>query len=137
MKEKIRRFFYGRYGIDTLGYIIVITSMVISVASSLIGIVSDIASFILWVLSYLLLAWAIFRMMSRNHAARRRENDCISGLVKPVKKWFKLKYNQIKDAKTHVYLKCPDCKNYLRLPKGRGEIAVTCPVCKCKFDTKT
>lgn len=131
------RFFWGRYGIDTLGYFLVIASMVISLSSSFVGLFSNIASFVIWVLSYLCLGWAIFRMLSRNIYARRNENQKFLGFWKPVKKWFKLQYNRAKDIRTHKYFACPSCKNNLRVPKGRGEITVTCPVCKTKFDRKT
>ncbi len=137
MKEKLMRFFYGRYGIDTFGYFLVITSMVLSLASSFVGLFSEVLSGIIWLLSYVLLGWAIFRMLSRNIYARRRENEKFTGIWKPVKKWFKLQYNRIRDMRTHKYFACPNCKNNLRVPKGRGEITVTCPVCKTKFDRRT
>ncbi len=137
MKEKIMRFFWGRYGVDPLGYGIIIFSMAFSLASSLTKEASDIASYILWLLSYALLGWAIFRMLSRNISARRHENDKFTRVWKPVKKWFKLQYNRMKDIKTHRYFSCPNCKNNLRVPKGRGTITITCPVCKTKFDRKS
>ncbi|MBQ8552444.1 MAG: hypothetical protein IJ428_06490 [Clostridia bacterium] len=131
------KFFWGRYGIDPLGYAIIIISMVLSFTSSLLGGVSEIASYALWIISYVLLALEIFRMLSRNLYARRRENDKFMGIWKPIKKWFKLQYNRIKDIKTHRYFSCPNCKNNLRVPKGRGTITITCPVCKTKFDRKS
>lgn len=131
------RFFYGRYGVDTLGYALVILSVAVSVTSSFLRIASPIASLILWVLSYAILGFEIFRMLSKNYSARRRENDKFLVLWKPVKKWFKLIGNRIRDRKTHRYFSCPGCKNNLRVPKGRGEITITCPVCKTRFDRKT
>ncbi len=131
MKEKIARFFWGRYGIDPLGYAIVIVSMVISFASSL----SEIG--ILMIPSYALLVWALVRMLSRNIVARRRENEKFLSFWRPIKKWFKLQYNRLRDIRTHRYFACPSCKNNLRVPKGRGEITITCPVCKTKFDRRT
>ncbi|HBQ64708.1 MAG TPA: hypothetical protein DD727_07270 [Clostridiales bacterium] len=32
---------------------------------------------------------------------------------------------------------CPQCKNKLRLPRNRGRLKVTCPVCKHEFFKKT
>lgn len=131
------RFFYGRYGTDALAYALIILSVVASVTSSLIGVVSDTVSYILWVLSYVILVFAVFRMLSRNYSARRRENDKFLALWKPTKKWFKLQYNRVRDFKTHKYFSCPKCKNNLRVPKGKGAITITCPVCKTKFDERT
>lgn len=137
LKEKIARFFYGRYGMDKFGYFIVIISLVLSLASSLLGGVSNILSYALWVLSYVLLAYEIFRMLSKNRMARYKENQAYLGIWNSTKKFFKLNFSKIRDARTHRYFACPNCKNSLRVPKGHGEITITCPVCKTKFDRKT
>lgn len=133
----LARFFYGRYGVDKLGYVMLISSMILSLASSLISIKYLIASLVLHFLSSLLLIWMAFRMLSRNTQARYTENMKFLGFWNKIKKWFKLQKNRIKDIKTHRYFACPNCKNNLRVPKGRGEITITCPVCKTKFDRKT
>ncbi len=137
LKEKIARFFYGRYGIDKFGYFIVIIALVLSLVSSLIGGVSDVLSYTLWALSYVLLAYEIFRMLSRNISARYGENQKFLGFFGRIKKFFKLNFSKIRDVRTHRYFACPNCKNALRVPKGRGEITITCPVCKTKFDRRT
>ena len=137
LKEKIARFFYGRYGMDKFGYFLVICSLVLSLTYSLIGGISDVASYTLWVLSYVLLAYEIFRMLSRKIYARQKENAVFLGFFGKIKKFFKLNFSKLRDVKTHRYFSCPNCKNALRVPKGRGEITITCPVCKTKFDRKT
>ena len=137
MKEKIMRFFYGRYGVDTLGYALAILSVVLSFTSSFLRFFSNTAALAVWALSYIVLGYEIFRILSRNYTARRKENEKFLALWKPVKKWFKLQYNRVHDRKTHKYFSCPTCKNNLRVPKGRGEITITCPVCKTRFDRKT
>lgn len=137
LRSAMARLFYGRYGMDTLGYVILIVSMIMSLTSSLISIKWLIPSLILYVLSYVLLIWMVFRMFSKNRQARYKENMWLVGIWKKIKKWFDLQKNRIKDRKTHCYFACPKCKNNLRVPKGRGEITITCPVCKTKFDRKT
>ncbi len=137
LKDKITRFLMGRYGLDPLGYALIILSMALSLTSSVVNSVSHAVSYALWILSYAVLVWAVFRVLSRNIYARRRENEKFMGIWKPVKKWFKLQYNRIKDIKTHRHFACPNCKNNLRVPKGRGTITITCPVCKTKFDRKS
>ncbi len=131
MKEKLRRFMWGRYGYDKLGVALVIASMVFSFFGAVLE------KLILYIPSYILLGWALFRMLSRSLSARRAENTKFLKLASPVEKWFKLQANKLRDRKTHRYLACPSCKNTLRLPKGRGEITVTCPVCKSRFDART
>ncbi len=101
------------------------------------GGVSDIASGILWVVSYGLLGYELFRMFSRKIGNRRMENQRFLGIRRKIVKWFKLMYSKIRDMRTHRYFSCPGCKNSLRVPKGRGDVTITCPVCKTKFDRKT
>ena len=137
MRQRLARFFFGRYGIDSLGYTLIIVSLVMSLVSSLTAAIWGTFSTVIWILSYVLLVWEIFRMLSRNIMARRRENDVFFGWFKPIKKFVKLSSNKLRDRKTHKYFVCPKCKNNLRVPKGRGEITITCPVCKTRFDGRT
>lgn len=131
MMEKLRRFMYGRYGTDQLNIALVIAAMVISLISRIFG------SFWGQLPAYLILIWVIVRMMSKNRAARMKENAVFLKLWNPIAKWFRLQYNRLRDIKTHRYFTCPNCKNTLRVPKGKGEITITCPVCKTRFDKKT
>lgn len=137
LREKLARFFWGRYGADKLGYAILILSMVLSLASSLSASESMTVSMLLYIVSYGLLIWMLFRMLSKNVQARARENTKFLGIWKSIRKWFSLQYNRLRDIRTHRYFACPSCKNNLRVPKGRGEITITCPVCKTKFDRRT
>ena len=137
MKEKLIRFFSGRYGSDSLGYMLIIVSLVLNLASAFIAVRWSVAATVMCGVSYAFLIWELFRMFSRNIYARRRENERFTGFAKPLKKWFKLQKNKLRDRKTHKYFSCPSCKNNLRVPKGRGEITITCPVCKTRFDRRT
>ncbi len=137
IKQALVRFFYGRYGVDKLGYTIVIISLIMSFVSTILASKFFIPSLILQLISYGLLAWALFRVLSKNRQARYRENMMFQNLCKMIKKWFKLQFCKLRDIRTHKYFSCPRCGNNLRLPKGRGEIVITCPVCKTRFDAKT
>ena len=35
-----------------------------------------------------------------------------------------------KDRKNYIYFKCKNCKQELRIPRGKGKIKVICPHCK-------
>lgn len=37
----------------------------------------------------------------------------------------------------YIYFNCKKCGKRLRAPTGKGNIDVTCPMCKYKFDTRT
>ncbi len=47
-----------------------------------------------------------------------------------------LKQDKKRYRKTHVFIKCPECKNNLRLPKVKGKHTVRCPVCNASFFVK-
>ena len=85
---------------------------------------------------YGLLAYAIFRMLSKNVYKRRQENDKYLAFKAKIKSFFNRKKAQFRDRKTHVYKKCPDCKATLRLPKQKGKHTVSCPRCRHSFETK-
>jgi len=45
--------------------------------------------------------------------------------------------NIIEQRKYYVFFKCPKCKKTLRLPKNKGKLKVTCPICKYELFKKT
>lgn len=129
--NKMARFFYGRYGNDTLNKVLmgVYLALVIFTTISTLFIDSFAFSIICWSITLSLLIWSFFRTMSRNIAKRRKENERFCG-------FFKLRRNKFRDRKTHVYKKCPSCKAVLRLPKAKGKHFVVCPKCKNRFQVK-
>ena len=49
---------------------------------------------------------------------------------------FLLMIDRIKD-RSHRYYACPKCRQTVRVPRGKGKIAITCPKCREKFIKKT
>ena len=119
----LRQFMAGRYGTDKLNMYILGAGVVACVLTMLLPWV--LADLILTVLSYALMIWAIFRTFSRNTYRRYQEN-----------RRFLLWLGQVKD-RDHKYFHCPKCSQPVRLPKGKGKIAITCPKCMEKFIRKT
>ena len=130
MMDRIARFLYGRYGSDQLNIALIIFSLVISIVMRFTPVWS------LGYLCYILLGFSVFRMLSRNIEARRKENLMFLKIVWPFKNWTQYTSRKVKD-KTHKYYKCPKCKAVLRVPKGRGKIQITCTKCKHEFIKKT
>lgn len=128
LKEKLLHVLYGRYGSDQLFYGLFGLYIFLFLCNVLLR----------WPLFSLLmtadLVWMIFRMLSRNYAARRRENEIFLKLWNPIKDRFKLTRNRIRDCRTHVYHACPHCKAVLRLPRRKGKHTVRCPRCHNSFD---
>jgi hypothetical protein len=130
-KNKLIGFLYGRYGNDTLNKVLTAIYLIWLIVFTVVDVLvkSIIFSIIGWSISLALFFWVIFRMMSRNIYARRRENDKFCG-------FFKLRRNKFRDRKTHVYRKCKSCKAVLRLPKAKGKHFVVCPKCKSRFEVR-
>ena len=116
-------FMMGRYGTDKLNMALLTAGLVISLLGMLIRF--PLVNLILIAVSYFFLIWVIFRTLSRNTYKRYQEN----------RKYLML-LQRFKD-KEHRYYDCPRCRQQVRVPRGKGKIAITCPKCKEKFIRKT
>ena len=125
---KIRTFFYGRNGFDDLAKVSLITSVIVILVCGFWP--QGIVKIILHILSLAILGYAYFRILSKNVYKRVQENKRYLGAVNMTKtRW--------RQRKTHKFYRCPKCKTWLRVPKGRGKITITCVKCSTKFDKKT
>lgn len=129
--DRLRNFMTGRYGGDQLSMVLLILSIILT----FIGKISRLPFIIL--IAYIPLGISIFRMFSRNIQKRSMENYKFAILMSPMYGWLKNKEKHLKDSKIYKYYKCPNCKQKLRLPRGKGSITITCPKCKTKFDKRT
>jgi hypothetical protein len=119
----LRSFMAGRYGTDKLNTAILGAGLVICLVTIFIPVVQvDMA---LTAISYGLMFWAIFRSLSRNTYKRYQENRKYLSFIE-----------RIKDRE-HRYFDCPRCRQPVRVPRGKGKIAITCPKCREKFIKKT
>lgn len=130
MREKLQQFMTGRYGADQFGQFLNIVVLVLLVLS-LLGV--PLAS----PLGLGLLIYEMYRMLSRNVQKRTEENEFYLGKQAQVKKWFVTRKSRFAQRNTYRYLRCPSCRQELRVPKGRGNITVTCPKCHTQFDQKS
>jgi hypothetical protein len=129
-KDALARFMYGRYGSDQLSRFALIVGIVFYVLS--------------WItrfsiLSYVGLAlyiWTLFRMFSRNLEKRRAENQKYVQLFGGVQTSARQARNRAKNRKEYKYFRCAKCKSWLKLPRGVGEVTVTCGKCKNQFRKK-
>ncbi|MDW5300160.1 MAG: hypothetical protein SA378_08490 [Sedimentibacter sp.] len=127
----LRNFMMGRYGTDQLTLALLILGMIFT----FIGDALEFNSLI--TLTYIIFLTCIFRIMSKNILARQKENYKFLEYWNPIKSWSKGKYNIIKSSKNYKYIKCPNCKQKLRVPRGKGKILVTCKNCNTKFIAKS
>ena len=119
----LRRFMEGRYGTDKLSMVLLRTALVLMVVD--IFLPTGVVKLIFWALSYILMIWAIFRTLSRNTYKRYEEN----------RKFLQF-FDALKD-RDHRYFDCPKCRQRVRVPRGKGKIAISCPRCREKFIRKT
>ena len=123
LNSGLSRFMAGRYGNDKLNNAILGVGVVLCLVSLFIR--NSLVKMILTTLAFVLLFWANFRTFSRNTYKRYQEN----------RRYLRLR-DQIKD-KEYRYYACPRCRQTVRVPKGKGKIAITCPKCEEKFIKKT
>ena len=123
MRNFLHRFMIGRYGPDHLSIALIIVAFILSLLNAFL-----LHTPILYI-SYLVFGLTIYRMLSRNIPRRRAENDKFIRYWWPIKTKIKNIIQKIKDKFKYKYYKCPTCKKKLRVPKGKGKIRITCPVC--------
>lgn len=118
-----RRFMEGRYGTDKLNMALLRTALVLMVVDLFLP--EGTLKLVFWALSYGLMIWAVFRTLSRNTYRRYEEN----------RKFLRF-FDSLKDRE-HRYFNCPKCHQRVRVPRGAGKIAISCPRCREKFVRKT
>ena len=127
---KLQEFMYGRYGGDTMNTVLLISGLVVSILGQLFNLT------VLILIAYVFYGYSIFRILSKNIYARQKELYSFMKICTPVQKWYKMRVMIWKDRKNYRYFKCPNCGQYLRAPKGRGKIEVTCQKCRKQFIKK-
>ena len=129
--DKIRFALSQCYGNDELNIFLYILALV----TMLLGFIPYM--YFLTLVSFLLLIYCNYRCFSRNVYKRLNERNAFLRVKRKVKSKISLRKLIFNERKTHVYFKCKRCKALLRVPKGRGEIVVTCRECGEKIDKKT
>ena len=139
------KFLEGTYGVDLLSLFLILISCIFNIWD------------ITRVFSIILLVFAFYRAFSKKIYKRREEynifytytNKLLSKFGKSIpynlpvynlsnlSKVFKNFNYWVSEKKNYKITKCPNCKQKLRLPRGKGNIVVTCKKCSTKFDFRT
>ena len=133
LSYKFQRFMQGRYGRDELSGVSTIVALILLILSLFKSL-----HFLIY-FALVLLIWTLFRAYSKNRAKRAKELETYLKIKKSISNKWKLLRNRWRDRDTHIYVKCPNCKCYIRLskpPKGKT-IMINCPQCKNSFEKKT
>ena len=130
MREKLQRFMRGRYGNDRFNQFLMITALIF-MAVSLFG------PNIFYTIALLLMIYVYYRMFSRQIAKRTAENQWYWKKEMKVRNWLRLRKRDVAQRKDYHIYKCPNCKQKLRVPRGRGRIAIRCRKCGTEFIKKS
>ena len=129
-RAAVSRFMSGRYGSDQLNLTMVIVALIVTTIGSLTGV------YFLTLAADALLLLAIFRMFSKDRYRRAHENQVYLEKTQKVRRAATEWVNRVKNSRKYHYYTCPKCKQRLRVPRGVGNITITCKQCGTKFDKK-
>ena len=131
MRNWLDRFMLGRNGVDFLNRKLLVLMLILW----LLGIVLNSGFF-----SFLALAaaaYSLFRMFSRDLAARQQEDLAAREAYDRVKSELSGAWMRLRQSRDYKFFTCPGCGNRLRVPRGKGHIQITCPRCGQRFERKS
>ena len=128
--DKIYKYMNGRYGIDELYRFLLIVCLIIIILNMFIN------SEILRLLELIIFVYAIYRVLSKDRYKRSKENKKYLEVKDKIVSYFDYIKRKYRDRNTHMYKKCPRCKQKIRLPLKKGKHIVRCPKCRERFEVK-
>ncbi len=141
IKQSFQSFMQGRNGADHFSMALLWTGLILYLLGSIFGAVQGIVIFpllgmLLSTLGFAAYVYCIFRMFSRNVDKRRAENRrylAFSEKKRTERRQAKVRFQ---NRKKYKYFRCPSCKAWLRLPRGKGVVTITCSRCHTSFTQK-
>ena len=125
----------GRNGTDQLCRFLSVSTMVFLLLSLLIR--GTGLSSVFWVLGLLCFFWGVFRSFSRNLTRRQAENQTYLRLTRNLREGFGGALSRFRQRKEYRFYRCPSCRTWLRVPRGRGKLNITCRQCGAVFEKKS
>ncbi len=134
MREKYRRFMYGRYGQNGPDQLYRFMTWL---ALGCIVVNWFVKSSILYYIIWFLLIYSLYRHFSKNYQARYAENQKYLQMAAKFRYWLDQQKKLAGERKYHHIYTCPKCKQKIRIPKGKGKIMVRCPKCQHEFQKRS
>lgn len=124
LRWKIQEFMRGRNGVDELNRVLIYAVLAVYVLSMLFQ------STLLYYISFLGMIYSMYRTFSKNLYVRREEN-------RKFVTWLETTRIKMEQRKDYKIFKCKGCGRNIRVPRGKGKIEVTCPMCGNKTIHRT
>lgn len=128
--RRFEQWMYGRNGSDDIARVCANLALIL--------VLIDVFARTAWLswIAVVLIVYAFWRLASKDVAARARENEAFMSKLGPARPWVSSPVATIKDHKDYKYMKCPNCGQKCRVPRGKGKVRVTCRKCHQKFEAK-
>ena len=123
MKERLQQLFAGRQGMDELSKLLFWAGVLLFLPAAFIGggLGSLLASF-----SIMALVFAFARAFSRNLPLRETENRLLLRWLDKKKRDWQARKDRFANRREYKYFKCPGCGKWLRVPRHKGKIHISC-----------
>lgn len=124
LNRRFETMMIGRYGTDELSRTLLWAGIILMLFSCFVKIP------FIYPIAWILVIYSYFRAFSKNIIKRSREREQFMRATAKIRSKISVFKRRWKDRKTHNYYKCPKCRTMIRVPKGKGKIAITCPKCR-------
>ncbi len=130
MRTRLNMFMLGRNGVDFLNkHLFRIAAIIAGLNLLFLGRIGSVP--------FLIAGYALFRTLSRNLPMRQAEDMVARAKYDRAKEKISGALHRAKQIRDFRFFSCPGCSSYLRVPRGKGRIQVTCPRCGHRFDRKS
>ncbi len=123
IRSWLARVMAGRYGTDQLNRTLSIVTLVLLVLSFITGGAG--LGRLVWILALACLCWSTFRSFSRNIGKRQQENQSFLRMTGGLRREAGGAKERLRQRKEYRFFRCPSCKTWLRVPRGKGKLNIT------------
>lgn len=134
MRNFLSRIFYGKNGFDGLGIVTWIATIALAIA------VVFSHNIVVYIVFVALFALSVFRLLSKNIAARQKENRVFMNFINKFRIPQRGQKNvdaTFRDVTEYKLFTCPNCGQKVRIPKGHGKVEIKCPKCRNSFSGRS
>lgn len=133
IQEDIKKGMNNRCGLDELNNLLMLIGFVFVVIS----LFTQKGIFTILGAAFVVICYV--RVFSKNVDQRRKENDLYMKYMGNVVRYveylvlcIKMRIKSVSD-KEYVYFVCSNCKQIIRVPKGKNKVSIRCPKCSNTF----